>query len=1268
MDHNSHTCKQSIFSNENSNTQNIDIDIYIIKKLTLNEFINKMDEKEYKKVIEDDINYINNINDYNKINKDSILYNTFNSNSNKFFYLIENFNYNILAFIDNLINNQKFYIFDRDFYNKLNKINIDFSKINFNNICENDININLSAKTLLNFVCKSKKNIYLKCFLEKIIYYSNVELCKEFINKRPYFLKSQLDFDFLRFFCESLEYKNHNSYPLDKKLKKEDFNIYQIWKLLLPYFVNKFDLILIGEKLSIVLNSIVVKHNAIKFFELFEKYDIPINLNYVDHYNFHVLSDSLKYGTCDTLNYLINKKVSIPEVTYFTQEVDIIECCFYNYNYKVSKIFLEYLKSNIQENNNKCITYFTKKERIYNYINTIFQSYKKKIENMSYYNKNNNKNKNIIKSSMKKQLSLLFDFINNDSLYKVNNINIKQEYLNEFKHCAIVQIINNNVNIAFFEKYDIKNININLIISKVNIFQNGKNKEFLISYFNDKTYFNNFVKDICNSLCQCKIEEYMEIIKRKNIIIKSCNQQFDVDVNNLIINFLKNSHLCSKCKENNNLDFIIDFMKKYFLKNSNFETDSLFYYYFNSYSVSNLEHHTKYTTNQLLKKYFLNGLSFSDLIYNPDKKRHYTNSYYYKLDYDKLIEKLKKENITKEQKILLSYVLINHLIKSTIIRRRNKNISDFRDSISKINNEFKFTPNDETNYINKFIGIEFKKEINKMFVKNPVHITPQHCISNIFQTHIYITEKADGIKKRMPISNISNLFDNIIVEYEVVEYEINKNINVIYNINNQESVFENMNYLRSIHPFAPKHTNYEFTEKNINEFVKKEKEAFNKYIESNSKQSNYEDSNYEDSNSEDSKLWWPKFVWIINKPNNIEYLKSINNLKPLNIFKTDGYILYSENINDDIIKVKPFELLTIDLKYERNNWYTKEKTLFNKKVISLETIDESCIYRIYFDKITKKYYSKEKRIDKKFPNNDNIVNYLVKCHESEWTIQNIINNLEKNSYYQYHNKNIYNSLYLKNIIKKYSFETTNKECFKYINGNVLDLGCGYKQNYLSNQLSSKFNKNFTCLDNDITIIIDKVNTNKNLNHNHKINKIKIKDNNIIKYGLYDFTLNESQQYEHFGVIYNYCNSVNSSIFDKYDTIIMLNTIHNGFPNYENIKNNLNNFSQENTKFIIRYLDRDLIQTTFENENNDINIDLNNFGFIKKYDDKSKISVYFNWCHKKQNNEYLVHKTDLLKLFENYKIVYEEEKIINNDLPNIEKYFNCFKTIIFQIIK
>ena len=61
----------------------------------------------------------------------------------------------------------------------------------------------------------------------------------------------------------------------------------------------------------------------------------------------------------------------------------------------------------------------------------------------------------------------------------------------------------------------------------------------------------------------------------------------------------------------------------------------------------------------------------------------------------------------------------------------------------------------------------------------------------------------------------------------------------------------------------------------------------------------------------------------------------------------------------------------------------------------------------------------------------------------------------------------------------------------------------------------------------------------------------------------------------------------------------------------------------------------------------------------------KINIYFDWCHNRDNIEYIVSKNDILDLFSNFKIIYEEDKIIKKDDPNIEKYFNCFKTIIFK---
>tara|TARA_B110000285_G_C14495842_1_gene325933 strand:- start:16 stop:507 length:492 start_codon:yes stop_codon:yes gene_type:complete len=161
----------------------------------------------------------------------------------------------------------------------------------------------------------------------------------------------------------------------------------------------------------------------------------------------------------------------------------------------------------------------------------------------------------------------------------------------------------------------------------------------------------------------------------------------------------------------------------------------------------------------------------------------------------------------------------------------------------------------------------------------------------------------------------------------------------------------------------------------------------------------------------------------------------------------------------------------------------------------------------------------------------------------------------------------------------------------------------------------------------------------------------------VKYGLYDFSKNDFDQVNNFGEIYNY---INNKCDSKFDTIMMLNTIHNAFPNYKALQNNINKFSNKTSNIIIRYLDRDLFNIAFS-ENN---IDLNSYGFIKRLSN-NKININFNWCHDRGNIEYIVSKNDLLDLFSKFEIIYEEEKIIKNNIPNIEKYFNCFKTIIFN---
>ena len=188
--------------------------------------------------------------------------------------------------------------------------------------------------------------------------------------------------------------------------------------------------------------------------------------------------------------------------------------------------------------------------------------------------------------------------------------------------------------------------------------------------------------------------------------------------------------------------------------------------------------------------------------------------------------------------------------------------------------------------------------------------------------------------------------------------------------------------------------------------------------------------------------------------------------------------------------------------------------------------------------------------------------------------------------------------------------------------------------------------NLTCLDNDIKL----VSKNKS-KHNLNLN---------INYGLFDFTKTKDNQIEVFG---NILNMYNDNIYTKYDTIIMLNTVHNAFNTVDeknNMISNIDLFSKPDSILIIRYLDYNLLNNLFID--NELIIHSNGSYIRKLYN--NKIKIYFNWCHNNPLEEYVVSGDALIKAFDNWDVIFEEDKKIFNSDP-WENYFNCFKTIIFK---
>ena len=138
--------------------------------------------------------------------------------------------------------------------------------------------------------------------------------------------------------------------------------------------------------------------------------------------DFPVLGDCLKYvGNTKTYDFMIMHNVNININTYFFPEEDLVRDDFVNFNYKISEIFLNYVSQTITSED-KCITYYIEKSKLVGYVKAIFSNYSKEKYVGYTYSVNNNKTNKIYKSTLKKQINILYNFLNNENNYKPYNI------------------------------------------------------------------------------------------------------------------------------------------------------------------------------------------------------------------------------------------------------------------------------------------------------------------------------------------------------------------------------------------------------------------------------------------------------------------------------------------------------------------------------------------------------------------------------------------------------------------------------------------------------------------------------------------------------------------------------------------------------------------------------------------------------------------------------------------------------------------------------
>lgn len=431
--------------------------------------------------------------------------------------------------------------------------------------------------------------------------------------------------------------------------------------------------------------------------------------------------------------------------------------------------------------------------------------------------------------------------------------------------------------------------------------------------------------------------------------------------------------------------------------------------------------------------------------------------------------------------------------------------------------------------------IHIYPNVNKHIIKsNPCNSTLKNIagLSNNF----YITEKADGIKTELDMTNCYPSIDyfEIMDEFNLDSVKCEQ---LIINNTTVYIVIESFainNYLRNHHKYV-KELKTDFSLDNTI-YERTEAESFKNYINHNKHKSKC--------------LWWPKIVWSISKTDLYNDFINIKNLS-YTIFETDGWILLD---GDSTIKLKPDSHITLDLLFRNNSFYyhnsIKFKNIFYDKSLTNNSIVNG-VYRCYYNKINKIWYLGEKRPDKVLPNNKYIVEEIENYFKYEWTIEDILvfDNIPK--YYERNDFSFVdrNITYLNRLICK----TCKKK-------DILDIGCGFSSNKTKRISGCNKYHGFDC---DISM----------MENTNEFSLVNINDN---------WTKYTTKQNIYLGNI---------------DIVLMLNTIHY-CSDHNKLIQNLSQVCKSGTKIVIKFLNKRLLNKIISK--NDIIVSGSNFvKFISK---------------------------------------------------------------------
>jgi len=789
-------------------------------------------------------------------------------------------------------------------------------------------------------------------------------------------------FDYIAILNKLFEICSEKIYNKECIVKKNEMYINKLWGYLLPY-IEQYCIIDLKTYFDDKdLNQLVTITNAKQILKKIGKYIECWNIQ--DKSNFTPIMDCIRYGTYDTVKYMIvNYDIDLLVESY--DDLNILSCALFNSDIRILKYITHII------NSNEVLKYYITQHTQSDYLSIIHNS------------KHTLKKIDIIKS--------IFDYLDIDYIYNIyfHKIDIMIPLIQKYNYKL-------NMNSVLFNKltpnYNCQSFN------KIKIILDNINYE-LSQYYN--------VIEFISSLGCINL-----VLKSFNYIFTHFNIKKTIMYDSYYIIFEsykkmmenKCTHCKNICKHTRFKDYISYLRTHILIQGPSYN------YYINRYIVDEFV---------FIKDLYLNG------IYPKD------NLYYTKLTNISSFSLIKLCNINKRiNTTVTNWNLVICVLKEYVRKRYKKIKEKHMTKQYNVNNQLTYRPN------------IFNQTIFKSL--NPKHIEPNDCFKPLHETHLYLTQKADGLSKKGLYTIFPKIdYNDVSIDMELIEYEFVQLENMCYFYNYKNNPYDFIMFLRKKHPNI-NHIEYPTLNLNnyqtvINDYIKHESKQLSKFKELYTKR----------------KKWWPKYIFKIDKMSHSNYLILLNYISNTNIecIKNDGWILIDNDYND-LIKLKPYKQLTIDLIYINNNLYDNDQYIY-KWNNTIQDLKPNKIYRCYYDTINKCWNPTELRIDKFKPNSRKLCNYIQKCHMYPWSI---VDTLEMIPYYQ---KSVCD---IHNINRKNRFDNDISFTHHIVGTNILDLGCGFSKKYIGIDIDPKAYKqnHYTC---DLSRFDDTFHTIKNIYHYFK---------------------------------------------------------------------------------------------------------------------------------------------------------------------------------------